>query len=42
MGIPDKFIEHGSVKELLEEIGMTVEDAFERIGKLARKKQKRA
>ncbi|PWW30500.1 1-deoxy-D-xylulose-5-phosphate synthase [Cytobacillus oceanisediminis] len=42
MGIPDKFIEHGSVKELLEEIGMTVEDVFERIGKLARKKQKRA
>ncbi|GAA2703697.1 1-deoxy-D-xylulose-5-phosphate synthase [Aeromicrobium ponti] len=42
MGIPDKFIEHGSVKELLEEIGMTVENVVERIGKLARKKQKRA
>ncbi|MBT2687034.1 1-deoxy-D-xylulose-5-phosphate synthase [Bacillus sp. ISL-47] len=42
MGIPDKFIEHGSVKELLEEIGMTVDDVVERMGKLARKKQKRA
>ncbi|MDF2038554.1 1-deoxy-D-xylulose-5-phosphate synthase [Cytobacillus oceanisediminis] len=42
MGIPDKFIEHGSVNELLEEIGMTAEDAAERMGKLARKKQKRA
>lgn len=42
MGIPDKFIEHGSVNELLEEIGMTVDDVVERMGKLARKKQKRA
>lgn len=42
MGIPDKFIEHGSVNELLEEIGMTSEDVVERMGKLARKKQKRA
>ncbi|GLB58136.1 1-deoxy-D-xylulose-5-phosphate synthase [Cytobacillus sp. NCCP-133] len=42
MGIPDKFIEHGSVKELLEEIGMTVGDIVEKMSKLARKKQKRA
>lgn len=42
MGIPDIFIEHGSVNELLEEIGMTVDDVVERMGKLARKKQKRA
>lgn len=42
MGIPDKFIEHGSVNELLEEIGMTVDDVVERMGILARKKQKRA
>ncbi|PAE24351.1 1-deoxy-D-xylulose-5-phosphate synthase [Bacillus sp. 7894-2] len=42
MGIPDTFIEHGSVNELLEEIGMTVDNVVERMGKLARKKQKRA
>ncbi|MEH6988875.1 1-deoxy-D-xylulose-5-phosphate synthase [Cytobacillus firmus] len=42
MGIPDTFIEHGSVNELLEEIGMTVEDVVQRMGKMARKKQKRA
>ncbi|RBP89452.1 1-deoxy-D-xylulose-5-phosphate synthase [Cytobacillus firmus] len=42
MGIPDKFIEHGSVNELMGEIGMTAEDVVERMGKLARKKQKRA
>ncbi|MBP2240818.1 1-deoxy-D-xylulose-5-phosphate synthase [Cytobacillus eiseniae] len=42
MGIPDQFIEHGSVDELLEEIGMTTNDVVIRINKLARKKQKRA
>ncbi|WP_436372853.1 1-deoxy-D-xylulose-5-phosphate synthase [Cytobacillus sp. BC1816] len=42
MGIPDKFIEHGSVNELMGEIGMTAEDVVDRMGKLARKKQKRA
>ncbi len=26
MGIPDRFIEHGSVDKLLEEIGLTKED----------------
>jgi 1-deoxy-D-xylulose-5-phosphate synthase len=42
MGIPDQFIEHGSVDKLLKEIGMTTEDAVLRIQKLARQKQKRA
>ncbi|WP_066293719.1 1-deoxy-D-xylulose-5-phosphate synthase [Bacillus sp. FJAT-29937] len=42
MGIPDRFIEHGSVDKLLEEIGMTTGDVVDRINILARKKQKRA
>ncbi|MEH7124463.1 1-deoxy-D-xylulose-5-phosphate synthase [Bacillus sp. JJ1532] len=42
MGIPDRFIEHGSVDKLLEEIGMTTGDVVDRINNLARKKQKRA
>ncbi|WP_423407351.1 1-deoxy-D-xylulose-5-phosphate synthase [Heyndrickxia sp. MSNUG] len=42
MGIPDQFIEHGSVDKLLKEIGMTTDDVVLRIQKLARQKQKRA
>lgn len=42
MGIPDQFIEHGSVEKLLEEIGMTTDDVVKRMNILARKKQKRA
>ncbi|WP_210365870.1 1-deoxy-D-xylulose-5-phosphate synthase [Bacillus sp. REN3] len=42
MGIPDQFIEHGSVDELLREIGMTKDDVVLRIQRLARQKQKRA
>ncbi|MED3551092.1 1-deoxy-D-xylulose-5-phosphate synthase [Cytobacillus praedii] len=42
MGIPDQFIEHGSVEKLLEEIGMTTDDVVKRLNILARKKQKRA
>lgn len=42
MGIPDKFIEHGSVKELLQEIGMTTEEVIKRIQAFSPKKQKRA
>jgi 1-deoxy-D-xylulose-5-phosphate synthase len=42
MGIPDKFIEHGNVDKLLQEIGMTTEDVILRMQKLARQKQKRA
>lgn len=26
MGIPDRFIEHGSVKDLLQEIGLTTDE----------------
>jgi len=42
MGIPDQFIEHGDVGLLLEEIGLTTEEAVNRLGILARKKQQRA
>ncbi len=41
MGIPDQFIEHGSVNELLHEIGMTTENVVDSIHKLVPKKQKR-
>lgn len=41
MGIPDQFIEHGSVSDLLREIGMTAENVVERIHKLVPNKQKR-
>ncbi len=42
MGIPDYFIEHGSVDELLEEIDLTAEEVVKRIKRIAPKKQKRA
>ncbi|MFX3622601.1 MAG: 1-deoxy-D-xylulose-5-phosphate synthase [Ectobacillus sp.] len=42
MGIPDQFIEHGSVSKLLEEIHFTAKDAAERIQALIPSKQKRA
>ncbi|MEH7253539.1 1-deoxy-D-xylulose-5-phosphate synthase [Neobacillus niacini] len=42
MGIPDKFIEHGDVNSLLEEIGMTTSEVVKRMTILARKKQQRA
>ena len=42
MGIPDQFIEHGSVNELLEEIGLTTEDIVQKIKSMVIKKQKRA
>jgi 1-deoxy-D-xylulose-5-phosphate synthase len=42
IGIPDYFIEHGSVKELLNEIGMTKENIVDRILTITPKKQKRA
>jgi 1-deoxy-D-xylulose-5-phosphate synthase len=41
MGIPDQFIEHGSVDKLLDEIGLTTESAVEKIKKLAKLKVKR-
>ncbi|THE11268.1 1-deoxy-D-xylulose-5-phosphate synthase [Bacillus timonensis] len=40
MGIPDQFIEHGSVNELLREIGMTTENVVERVQKLVPKKKR--
>lgn len=44
IGIPDRFIEHGDVDSLLEEIGLTTEEAVKRTSILAqaRKKQQRA
>ncbi|RBW70613.1 1-deoxy-D-xylulose-5-phosphate synthase [Bacillus taeanensis] len=42
MGIPDRFIEHGSVKHLLEEIGLTVPSIIERVRTILPKKQQRA
>ncbi|QOR65418.1 1-deoxy-D-xylulose-5-phosphate synthase [Cytobacillus suaedae] len=42
MGIPDKFIEHGSVNALLEEIGLTTQEVINRIRKITPIKQKRA
>lgn len=42
MGVPDKFIEHGSVKELMRDLGLTKENVVNRLLTLAEKKQKRA
>ncbi|MCQ6273752.1 1-deoxy-D-xylulose-5-phosphate synthase [Bacillus sp. V3B] len=42
MGIPDQFIEHGSVKELWKEIGLTTKEVVKKINKMVIKKQKRA
>lgn len=42
MGIPDQFIEHGGVNELLEEIGMTTKDVISNVKKLLPRKQQRA
>jgi 1-deoxy-D-xylulose-5-phosphate synthase len=42
MGIPDRFIEHGSVKELLQEIGLTTAHVVERVKTIIPRKQKRA
>ncbi|SDM80378.1 1-deoxy-D-xylulose-5-phosphate synthase [Fictibacillus solisalsi] len=41
MGIPDCFIEHGSVTKLLEEIGMTTEAVVERTKKMVSTKRKK-
>lgn len=42
IGVPDRFVEHGNVKELLKEIGMTPENIVMKIKALMPKKQKRA
>ncbi len=39
MGIPDQYIEHGNVDQLLEEIHMTAEDAAARMQVLLQQKQ---
>ncbi|WP_458412552.1 1-deoxy-D-xylulose-5-phosphate synthase [Schinkia sp. CFF1] len=41
MGIPDKFIEHGSVSKLLEEIDLTTEKAVEKVKTLLEKQRLR-
>lgn len=40
MGIPDRFIEHGSVSQLLEEIGLTKEKIAQQIMHMILKKEK--
>lgn len=42
MGIPDRFIEHGDVPSLLEEIGLTSKEIMKRLIILAHRKQRRA
>ncbi|WP_096201191.1 1-deoxy-D-xylulose-5-phosphate synthase [Bacillus sp. FJAT-45350] len=42
MGIPDKFIEHGSVSELLEEVGLTTNHVVEKISSIIPRKRQRA
>ncbi len=42
MGIPDQFIEHGSVNKLLEEIGMTTKHTVAHVQKMLPRKQQRA
>jgi 1-deoxy-D-xylulose-5-phosphate synthase len=42
MGIPDEFIEHGSVNELLEEIDLTVNSVISKVHSMLPSKRKRA
>ncbi|MFQ3542825.1 1-deoxy-D-xylulose-5-phosphate synthase [Halobacillus rhizosphaerae] len=42
MGIPDRFIEHGSVPELWEEIGLTTESVIQNLKEMIPDKQQRA
>ncbi|MGN1399954.1 MAG: 1-deoxy-D-xylulose-5-phosphate synthase [Bacillus sp. (in: firmicutes)] len=42
LGIPDSFIEHGSVDKLLEEVGLTTENIVCRVKQMTPQKQKRA
>ncbi|WP_050180805.1 1-deoxy-D-xylulose-5-phosphate synthase [Domibacillus robiginosus] len=39
MGIPDQFIEHGSVTKLLEDINLTTEEAVRKVAAFVREKQ---
>ncbi|MDQ0158581.1 1-deoxy-D-xylulose-5-phosphate synthase [Alkalibacillus salilacus] len=42
MGIPDRFIEHGSVDDLLEEVGLTVEKIEQEVKEIVPTQRKRA
>ncbi|KGP91911.1 1-deoxy-D-xylulose-5-phosphate synthase [Pontibacillus chungwhensis BH030062] len=42
MGVPDRFIEHGSVKELYKEIGLTSDNIVSKIKKILPEQQQRA
>ncbi|KRF12092.1 1-deoxy-D-xylulose-5-phosphate synthase [Paenibacillus sp. Soil787] len=42
MGIPDYFVEHGSVKEQLEEVGLTAQNLIAEVKKLVPRKRQRA
>ena len=42
MGIPDRFIEHGNVNKLLEEIHLTTDDVITKVVSMTPQKQKRA
>ncbi|WP_096188477.1 1-deoxy-D-xylulose-5-phosphate synthase [Evansella halocellulosilytica] len=42
MGIPDRYIEHGSVPQLLEEVGLTPQSVAERVSQILPRKRKRA
>ncbi|WP_173916194.1 1-deoxy-D-xylulose-5-phosphate synthase [Halobacillus sp. Marseille-Q1614] len=42
LGIPDRFIEHGSVDKLLEEVGLTEENVINEIKHMTMTKQQRA
>ncbi|MDQ0256245.1 1-deoxy-D-xylulose-5-phosphate synthase [Evansella vedderi] len=42
MGIPDRFIEHGSVTKLLEEIGLTSQHVIQRMDQILPRKRQRA
>jgi 1-deoxy-D-xylulose-5-phosphate synthase len=42
MGIPDRYIEHGSVPQLLEEIGLTSENVAIQVEQIIPRKRKRA
>ncbi len=42
MGIPDRYIEHGSVPELYEEIGLTAEEVINKIFTLVPRRRQRA
>ena len=42
MGIPDRFIEHGNVSQLLEEVGLTSSRLIEEVNEMLPRKRQRA